>query len=98
METEERARRGMPSTACILPLYHPTAQCSHCLILVAIETYGEICLLLGIPVWASVISACLRLQIQSTGETGKRDAWARREWFDIAPTPRARSFTPTTHC
>ena len=48
MENEECARRRMPFTACILPLYHPTVQCSHCFILVAIETYGEICLLVGL--------------------------------------------------
>ena len=97
MENEERARRGMSFAACILPLHHPIVQYSYCHVLVTLETYGEICLLLGIPVWASMISACLRLQAQSTGEAGKRDAWARRKWFDTIATPsQGRSFTPTT--
>ena len=52
------ARRGMQSAACIQLLYHPTVQYSHCHILVAVETYGEVCLLLGIPVWVFTSSAC----------------------------------------
>ena len=70
MENEERARRGMSFAACILPLHHPTVQYSHCHVLVTMETYGEVCLLLGIPVWIFLTSAFPREQIQSTGEYG----------------------------
>ena len=87
----------MQSAACIHLLYHPAVQYSHCHILVAVKTYGEICHLLEIPVWTFMTCACLRLQILSTGEAGKRDAWARRVWFDTVPTPsQGRSFTPAT--
>ena len=97
MENEKSAHRGTSFAACILPLHHPTVMYSYCQVLVTMETYGEICLPLGTPVWVFLTSACLRVQTQSTGEYGKRDAWARRKWFDTIATPsQGRPFTLAT--
>ena len=73
----------MQLAACIHLLHSIAAHNSHSHILVTAEDLGNICILLGIPLWVFTTIACLRLQITSTGvlASGRFDTR-----FDTGPT------------
>ena len=82
----------MPFTACIHLLHSIAVHNSHSHILVIAEDLGNICILLGIPLWVFTTIACLRLQIISTGTmaSGRFDTRLDKIQAPISKAPYRR--------